>query len=276
MPPKPLNQGAEPGLETSFEVRIVEDVKLSIETIEGSEALNAIMHAPEAMVQAIASLGTSLDGTLSPLSKVTVKGDAAFELGIPEGAAHYAFFYPLNLDAVQTEHIMVSAVQGQAADTSKKGGGVPAWLELLLFGGYAYFDEKRRLIRCNALSTGLDMSGDGASAHPQRRIASASAPAAPRSIGTRDALFSFATRAESCTVGNLVLNGPLAAPAAVAHALESAGRLRPLTSTRPELRAAGFASFGWLLAKEELGGAALRNETGMPDFDRTRATAVLS
>ena len=93
-----------------------------------------------------------LVGHMSPVNAVSldtfVERGAALSMGIPKKAAFFAFVYPCRL--LHNRQRRLLEIVGSRLG-SECLVNTPPWLDLLLTGGYVYFDKAGTLLRANAL-----------------------------------------------------------------------------------------------------------------------------
>jgi hypothetical protein len=121
--------------------RLTEEEILAFRTMEG-------------LSEEVEAADTAMSGTLSPLGEVTVPMGVRPDVGIPDGvgtcggtrvakeAKYYCFIQPLNDQEVR------DMIRAQVKLAMK----INSWAFVLLQGGYAYFDEERKLVRVNAIT----------------------------------------------------------------------------------------------------------------------------
>lgn len=220
--------------ELGFCVRPVEGFKLSLRSAStAEEAVPVVLQGPPDLVNELSELqlfdGEVL-GTLAPLSRITVEREGAEAIGIASGAAYFAFFYPLCLTDSHMRQLTLEshAAHGRLSQAVRKPSELhmtPAWLDLILVGGFVYFDSSLRLLHANALSL-----------------------PAPLSLSSL----------ESCFAIRLI--GPYVATNASVVAMGRSGRMLP--TTVDALKELGFASFGWVNPAELFDGGHARCLSG--------------
>ena len=90
-----------------------------------------------------------LTAVLSPISEVTIVDPKnAAKIGVPKNAASFAFSYPFSIINGRQQEIL-EAVGRRRQNTLS---APPLWLELVLNGGFFYFDAKGAIAGVNALA----------------------------------------------------------------------------------------------------------------------------
>lgn len=79
-------------------------------------------------------------GFLSPMAVVSLPDRAKASAGIPIKASHFAYLYPLECMAGQSDRLLKDVALLNEP-----------WLDPLLFGGFVYFDAAGKVLRINAL-----------------------------------------------------------------------------------------------------------------------------
>jgi len=139
----------------SFGVRPVDALKLR--TLAGwssnaREANSVLLEGPSELLSALPP-GKQHLATLSPAALITVQGETAKSIGVVQGT-HFAFLYPLELSPSEvTTLITCAGIQSRASHSMHKhpGHSTPAWLDLVLIGGFIYFDDQHTVLQANAL-----------------------------------------------------------------------------------------------------------------------------
>jgi hypothetical protein len=139
-------------------------------------------------------------GKLSPPTAVSLTGRQASSVGVPSGAKTFAFVYPLGLTEEENSALVTGGVRTQSRRTGvtrrRTLDDTPAWLDLLLVGGFLYMDEEGELLQANALSLNLEGT--------QHRIFADGPHMAAASAGQA---LTKAGRMEAVTVESLRANG---------------------------------------------------------------------
>lgn len=201
--------------ELTFAVRSIRDLEIDCTPGAAGEAQRIDIRGPSEFAVALRKCsktsGNPLVTKASPIQKLTVSRKEADSMGIAAEAAFYCFLYPMKLNAEDTQMLIREAV------SLSEGGATPAWLDLMLVGGFLYFDKSRSTLVCaNAISPGFAKGATGASQ-----------PA----------------------MGQIQLVGPRVAKIEVADALAKAMRMESISI--PSLQAVGFETFGWLNPNEK-------------------------
>ena len=107
---------------------------------------------PEDYVENLQKVGGErlLTGKLSPPTRITVSGEAAKKIGIPQGAHEFAFAYPQTLEDGEAAALVKAAVKTTAGST-RSLTATPVWLDFCVTGGFVYFDANGELLQANAL-----------------------------------------------------------------------------------------------------------------------------
>merc|ERR1712072_241311 len=104
-------------------------------------------------IHALSEYGFKLEGTLSPLSPITVKDDSERnKIGIPTNSVSFAFAYPVD-GAENLAKIRESSPHTLQCFTAPSVGFFAC------YGGYVYFDKNGELVGCTALSSGSTAQG---------------------------------------------------------------------------------------------------------------------
>ena len=121
-------------------------LKIALHENKGQETHEFDVIGPgraKAMLKREGVAGKSMRGFLAPMTKVTLPDEVKESAGIPVNAVYYAFAYPLECLAGQMQRLL-NAEAGNPEEF--------AWLEFFLIGGFMYLDEKKNVLRCNALA----------------------------------------------------------------------------------------------------------------------------
>ena len=100
---------------------------------------------------------STIEGTLAPMTPVTLDDSAKELAGIPLKAHFYAFAYPLDCLAADTASLLRLVI----GSVSRLDDNL---LFFFLLGGFVYFDEGKQFLQANAVSlqkTSLKLNFDG-------------------------------------------------------------------------------------------------------------------
>ena len=131
-----------------FSIRLVPHASLHVEP--ASTKGGGLVHATFGTSEIMGILGRQVRVYLSPLERITIRGRGAAMVGIDHAAQLFAFFHPLRLSSRETIRLIELAKRCKSDDPHCMN---PAWLDLLLIGGFCYFDLEHRLLRVNALTS---------------------------------------------------------------------------------------------------------------------------
>jgi hypothetical protein len=91
-----------------------------------------------------------LQGQLSPKTSVTVPEDKREGAGIPRHAEQFCYIYPLKSFSNLLWPDAADELRNMRQESGS--GALSKWIDVVLEGGYVYFDEDGEIIRVNAIS----------------------------------------------------------------------------------------------------------------------------